>query len=199
MQTFEDPSLESLTEETARHPRRPGGVHRMITRLTFPVLFAIGIAMAWSDLEPMLFWKPADAVVMQSDVERVRVSRSVTGRANRFRTSLMWRPRIQYRWMAGGRGYTGDQYALRSPLFRRRAGALDIAHRFSGGQAVTAWVDPRDPSQAVLDRAPGFVPFLFLAVVSVLAALTAWVEGSRRRTTPARSRRSSGSGERQAA
>ncbi len=154
--------------------------------------------MAWSDLEPLLFWKPADAVVMQSDVERIRVRSSVPGGVSRFRTRVVWRPRILYRWMAGGRWHTGDQYALRSPVFRRRAGAWDIAHRFSGEQPVTAWVDPRDPSQAVLDRAPGFVPFLFLAVVGVLAALTAWVEGSRRRT-PAPSRRIPARGQREAA
>lgn len=145
----------------------------------FPVFFAVGGWMAWRDLQPFVAWRATDAIVMQSDVERVVLSNANTG--GRHGTRLRWRPRVRYRWQVGERSYQGDRYARTEWLHVRRPDAWRVAERYHGLQHVTAWVNPRVPGEAVLDRTPSFFPYLFLAVAGLLAAFFAFVTDTRPR------------------
>ena len=165
MKSLRDRLREVSPTDIGRIHRALGQTHRTIGRVMFPVLFAVGIWMAWRDLQPVLFWRATDAIVMQSDVERARTSDM----------RVRWRPRVQYRWESAGRWHTGDRYSRTEYLFNRRSDAWKIAHRYTGEQHVRAWVDPAQPTQAVLDRTPGFFPYLFLLVAALLMSFAGFM------------------------
>ena len=147
-------------------------VHRAVSLVMVPTMFAVGGWMAWRDLRPFLFWRATEAIVMQADVERVPLSRP----------DVRWRPRVRYRWTFEGRWHQGDRYAVTEFIHRRRRAAFEVALRYTGGQRVTAWVNPKSPDQAVLDRTPSFFPYLFLLVVAVLTRFFFFVLEPRNRS-----------------
>jgi hypothetical protein len=87
-----------------------------VATIMIPVMLAFGGWMAWRDLQPYLAWRATDAIVMQSDVERV-VWQSIHWR---------WRPRVQYRWAFEGRWHSGDRYSVTEYVHKKRRDAWRI-------------------------------------------------------------------------
>jgi len=165
--------LSAVSPATIERLHRGGRrVHLGIAVVMIPLMFAVGGWMAWRDLRPFLFWRATDAIIMQSDVARVVMSRPQT----------RWRPRVHYRWEFGGRWLQGDRYAVTEYVYRRRSDAFRVALRYTGGQHVTVWVNPDSPDEAVLDRTPSFFPYLFMLVVGLLTALVVFMRNPRERS-----------------
>jgi hypothetical protein len=88
-------------------------------------------------------------------------------------------PEIKYRWTLQGKEYEGDRYRLGTTFekFKTREEASQAAGAFSTGGEVVVYVDPSDPSSAVLDRRPSatFVPlligFLFMSTGGLIYRL----------------------------
>ncbi len=119
-------------------------------------------------------WPAAEGTIESTSV---RVNILLTGRGSGTDSSREARrtyyPEISYRWMVDGQTYTGSRFALgeEHPDFPDRQDAQGAAKRFPAGGAIDVYVDPEDPSSAVIDRSlkiGAFVPLplglLFLAV-----------------------------------
>lgn len=82
-----------------------------------------------------------------------------------------------YSYEVGGKTYTGHRAAFGTPLgFGMGLGAIASAQagRYSTGEEVDVWVDPADPSRAVLRRsAPSSIVVTALGVaLAIVGALS---------------------------
>ncbi len=122
----------------------------------------------WYEYEPLLTFRPVDAVVAGADVARVRL----TLRSSSYDE---YQSEIFYRYEVAGTFYMGRKYSRidlsDSPsLAELRAGAN------SRGRAVQAWYNPLRPDEAVLSREPD--PRLL--VFTCLFLFVSWMGSSRR-------------------
>jgi len=117
------------------------------------VLCAIGLALAVWQVAPTLVewararsWVPVEATLLSVDLDRSYGARRPTTHEVRAR----------YRYAVDGRTYEADRVALDRGKdnvgdyqTRMHAWLEEQARRM---RTVTAWVDPADPAQAILDR-----------------------------------------------
>lgn len=77
---------------------------------------------------------------------------------------------VRYRYEVGGRSYTSDRYTFLGGSSSGFEGKKRVVDRLPAGARTTCWVDPEDPSQAVLERGFtlaylfGLLPLVFVAV-----------------------------------
>jgi hypothetical protein len=77
---------------------------------------------------------------------------------------------VLYEYEHGGRHHRSNRYGLSGGSSSGRAGKEEAVARLPAGARVDAWVDPREPSSAVLDRSLGWfmwfslLPLVFLAI-----------------------------------
>lgn len=140
---------------------RPRGI--LIRLLAGLLLLTVGF-VAWREFEPLALFRPAPAVVLSAERKSVRISSPGIGPA---RTRSGFVPNVAYRYSVDGRLYFGWQYARTNMLESGAAVARRLA-TLHPGASITAWYDARDPSEAVLSRAPNLV---LLAILTGLAAL----------------------------
>jgi hypothetical protein len=81
------------------------------------------------------------------------------------------RPAVRYHFSVGGTSYTSDRV---TPFSESRSGswAHTVAARYHAGQAVTAYYNPANPSDAYLERQVRIMPFAL--IVFPLAFMGAW-------------------------
>jgi uncharacterized protein DUF3592 len=120
------------------------GVRIILWVITLPAVF-----LCWRELEPMLTFRPVDAVVVGGATSRVRLS--VKRSRNDYYT-----PWIFYRYEVNGATYMGKQ-DRRTDLFRSPSAALQTATSIPKGTAVRAWYNPLRPDEAVLSREPNLM------------------------------------------
>jgi hypothetical protein len=98
-----------------------------------------------------------------------------TGRAGggHGRTRMV-RGAVSYRYAYEGREYVGDRLSFGTPIGLNPAlASLAGASRYEAGQTVTVFVDPKEPSRAVLRRsAPSSLVFALMG--AGFLALGAW-------------------------
>jgi len=109
-------------------------------------------------------WRPVRATVLSSTVRR-HESTDSDGR-----TSVTYKLDILYRYQFGGRTYHSNRYGFVGGSSSGYYGKRDIARRYRPGSRVTAWVDPSDPSRAVLDRSYSALHLVALLPLILLAA-----------------------------
>ncbi|MEZ4653354.1 MAG: DUF3592 domain-containing protein [Candidatus Eisenbacteria bacterium] len=77
----------------------------------------------------------------------------------------------RYRWVAG-RAYVGDRYGLTSSLRRRQAD--EVVASLSPGTRTTCYVDPHDPTKALMvPGGSGAIAGLWIAIVLLFLGLPA--------------------------
>ncbi|HTG36147.1 MAG TPA: DUF3592 domain-containing protein [Thermoanaerobaculia bacterium] len=117
-------------------------------------------------------WTETQCTVLSSQVAEVSSSDGSTYKID-----------IRYQYIAGGNLRESNRYDFRIGSSSGAAGKQAIVDRYPPGERVTCWVDPGDPSQAVLSRgfAPaylfGLIPLVFFAIG---AALLVWTVRSGR-------------------
>lgn len=125
-------------------------------------------------------WESVPCVVVSSDVEESSSSDGST-----------YRVAIAYRYDVGGRTYQGDRYNFSTGYSSGYKGKKDIVDQYPVGFETSAYVNPRDPTQSVLNRSPGwylllglfFVPFLAVGMGAIVFALRRRRGGITRRST----------------
>jgi hypothetical protein len=116
-------------------------------------------------------WPEAEGRVVST---QIRSETSSSGDATRaqIEASRRYYPEINYGWSVDGESYSGSRYQLGTThaKYKTRTEARAAAAKYPEGSTIAVYFDPKDPSQAVLDRAMSagvFVPLplglLFLA------------------------------------
>lgn len=84
---------------------------------------------------------------------------------------------IRYRWEHGGTTHRSDRYSFFGGSSSGREGKAEVVRAHPPGRVFTCWVDPEDPSQAVIERGVtlqalmALIPIVFLtAGVLILRA-----------------------------
>jgi hypothetical protein len=86
-------------------------------------------------------WQSTPCVIVSSEVERIEGDDGPT-----------YRIKIVYDYQVEGRRHRGDSYGFTSVASSGTAGKQEVVDRFPPGSERTCYVNPEDPTQAVLTR-----------------------------------------------
>ena len=81
----------------------------------------------------------------------------------------LYRPEVRYRYRVGPSDFESTRYRFVNAFRNDESGAAAAVRAYPAGATVSCFVDPADPSEAVLDR--GFSPLT--AVILLPAAFVA--------------------------
>ncbi|MEL6233246.1 MAG: DUF3592 domain-containing protein [Pseudomonadota bacterium] len=168
-----------------RHLRRWWGGPNLILRLVF-LVFGIGITGIGVSIAQTAWaargWVQVEGAILAPEVVERFASADAGG--------TMWYVAITYGYRFEGRDWEGRlvQYGAGDQASRMfaspDAAAQAAAREFAPGTAVTVYVDPDDPSRAVLDRSFGFPSLAALALGLTLIALAIGIGFSRLASPP---------------
>ena len=135
-------------------------------------------------------WTPVDGAVVAATVRRELNRRAVvTDEASRERQSRFI-VELRYRWTVQGRSHVGNRYAIGEGSSASRHGlraeAEAAAQAWKPGAPLRVYVDPADPSQAVLQTGPDGVLWVFVGVTGAWVALLLLVLWRQRQAARAR-------------
>ncbi len=157
---------ESLGDEATVRPKKRS---RKVLSIVGGVLLLVGLGVGFA-LWPWMIgpvrarsWSPVTATVVSSTVRR-HESTDSDGHH-----SITWKLDILYRYDVDGRSYLSNRYGFIGGSSSGYDGKNDIAKSLPRGSTVTAWVDPSDPTRAVLER--GFTALHFLGLLPLLFVL----------------------------
>lgn len=145
-----------------RRSRRLGGWGLILFGLLFMAIGGVATWLlsfgVWQRVMQSADWPEVQAVIVSSEVV---VSRSSD--------STNYRPHIVYRYRWQEREYTAENWSF-IRISSGRGWAEDKVAAYRPGTEHTAWVNPADPDDAVLEREMGwwllvtFLPLLFVVV-----------------------------------
>lgn len=151
-------------------PKAPMLRHRKgsaIALVAGVIFIVIGILLLWVlTLSPLLLhlasqrWEEVPARVTSSELVRSR-SQS-TGRRP---SDTTYRIAISYEYQYGGKTYLGERYDITRSSGSTNVGVDEmrrIVRRHPVGMQTRCWVNPADPSQALIDRSLAGNYFLFM-------------------------------------
>jgi hypothetical protein len=162
-------SLRTAREPKATAPQTaaPTRAKRAVGRVAITLFIAaLGLMTYVFSVRPLLLfasaahWREQPCTIVAS---RVRRSHS-DGRTG-------YAVEIVFRYQVDGRAQASGDYDLVANAALSHADAADIVRRYPPGAQATCYVNPRDPTQAVLDRSLpdatpfGLIPFAFLIAV----------------------------------
>jgi hypothetical protein len=144
---------------SARQPDKLPGrfVFGLFAVLGLALLVPFFILPVWRVREARS-WIETPCVVISSHVEVHRDSDGST-----------YRPVIVYEYQFQGRTYQGNRYNFMGGSSSGRAGKQAVVDRYPPGAAARCWVNPREPSQAVLNR--GFAGEMLFGLIPLVFAL----------------------------
>ena len=93
---------------------------------------------------------------------------------------------IDYRYTVDGREYRSDQFGILNGSSSGRQGKADAVAKYPRGSQAVCYVNPKDPTEAILDRSPsllwliGLIPGLFfiVGVSGLLGSLRSFFKSS---------------------
>lgn len=144
-----------------------------IGRLVTLLLALCGGFLVWRELEPLMFFRPVDAVVLGSGVGKMRVH-------IRRGLSTIHSPQVFYRYEVEGQRHMSWQYR-RTDFPGSSPEATRLARAHVVGARVRAWYNPVNPADSVLSREPNQV-FLVLLGCMGLVVWRVWRLAAPRRT-----------------
>ncbi|MGB0415075.1 MAG: DUF3592 domain-containing protein, partial [Coraliomargarita sp.] len=138
------------------------------------MFFGMGALFCWmTGISPLLKslnskgWVATDCVIVSSEVESHRGSDSTT-----------YSIEIRFRYTVDGREYVSDRYNFNDANSSGYDGKAKVVKQYPVGSEQTCWVNPEDPSKAVISREiPGIVyitiPFTSIFMLVGLGAFAA--------------------------
>ena len=91
-------------------------------------------------------FQPIEAEMLVSEVVKHR------GRGANPRTN--YRPKFRYRYTVDGRRHTSTRYQYAGDMVVKARAVRPLVARYPVGAVVTAYVDPKNPNEAVLNTKP---------------------------------------------
>ena len=139
------------------------------------VLLVMATAVGWHELEPLVSFRPAPAVVLSAGIATQERIPGTRGPVVNLLGAGTGDPlaEVDFRYEVDGQRYFGSQVSRVEPP---AAGATTLA-AYVPGAALTVWFNPWRPCEAVLSRTPhsamlGTVAGLALIAVLLLLATT---------------------------
>jgi hypothetical protein len=111
-------------------------------------------AWLWTEARGQRQYVRVDATVLHSGV----VESTRMGSSPGSRSVMHFEPKVRYRYEVAGQAYEGSTIGSMSWSTSNRAAAQRSIEPYPRGASVSAWVDPREPSRALLE--PGVSPWL---------------------------------------
>src|SRR5262245_33361351 len=138
----------------AGQPAAPAPVRRRGPTLAARViigLMALPVGfLVWREFEPLLLFRPVDAVVVWSEI----VMTSHPG--SRAKHTVGYEAQITYGYEVNGEHFVSAQYR-RTNMIGSHSQATRRVRQHAIGAKVSAWYNPRNPADAVLSREPNLV------------------------------------------
>ena len=133
-------------QAAAAAPRGRTVAARLIVGLmALPVGFLV-----WREFEPLMLFRPVDAVVVWSEVAMT------SHPGSRMRHSAGYEAQVTYGLEVKGQRFVSAQYR-RTSMVGSHSKATGWVRRHPMGTRVSAWYNPRNPADAVLSREPNLV------------------------------------------
>lgn len=133
--------------------------------LLFGIFLIAGLTTTWplllrpaTRLARAQSWPAVPCRIVSSEVGNVS-----TGEGDSYR------PFVLYRYTLAGREYRSNRITFAPATGGKSAGARAVARQYRPGSAATCYVDPGDPTMAVLDR--GFTPAMLFGLIPLGFAL----------------------------
>lgn len=126
-------------------------------------LFIVGaLLMMGVQVAPVTAWVPTTATVV-----------STTVRTNQSTDGTTYRPIVTYQYMVAGTTYTSQRLAPLT-VSASRTWAQSVADRYPAGKSLTAWYDPKHPTNAIIERKFSFIPLIFIGAMAVMVLLVTY-------------------------
>jgi uncharacterized protein YjbI with pentapeptide repeats len=114
----------------------------------------------------MLDWEAVECDLMRAHVEPVHYAW-----LPRIEGIELSRPVVAYRYTWEARNFDGQRFRAESTVFTSASEAEAFAERYAGESAVICFVNPNNPAEAVLEKAP--LEWIFMVVFLASALWTA--------------------------
>jgi hypothetical protein len=138
--------------------RALGAVRNLGCLYAFAAIFAIfGLFMMGAQLVPLVTWQPTPATVLASDIASVQGSKG----------GVSWKPVVTYRYTVGGAEYTSRRFAPLT-VSASQGWAESMRRRYEPGAEVTAWYNPKHPTDAFIDHSLSWLPLLIVGVMALI-------------------------------
>ena len=131
---------------------------RIFTFLFGLPFFGIGVVFLWiGGLQPLVLrvqsqsWERVPCTILESRVESHYSSDGTT-----------YSIEVAYRYEWNGRGYTGDRYNLTRMSTSNRKAKDAVVDNIPAGRQTSCFVNPGNPSEAVLVRKTGWLPIFVI-------------------------------------
>jgi len=112
------------------------------------LLLLMGLQVA-----PIATWVPTEATVVSTGVQSMG--------SNGHRS---YQPVVTYQYMVAGAQYTSHRLTALAES-RSQSWAQSVVNRYEPGSAVTAWYDPKHPSNAIIDRHFSTIPVIMMGIM----------------------------------
>jgi len=163
----------SASEKTAAVPgvrkvRRVPTIIGAIFAMLFGAVILFAACFSVVDRLSSAKWPTAAATVSSSEVVKL------SGKTNRGRTIVKYRPAIKYAYVVGDDEFIGVQLCFGrdwSHSGMNEASARQIVNAHPAGSIVSVSYDPSDPKNAVLDRKLSLFVWQFIVIGSSFSAI----------------------------
>lgn len=138
--------------------RRSTSNSPLVSLFIFMAIGAFGVGMYYyTEMRPhrrqkeSASWTTCPCQIRVADVEsHTSRRRSSTGHRRRTRTS--YSPHVVFEYSVNGQSYTSEQFWFGTTNFSDRTKVEKIVEPFAAGSQATCFVNPADPTDAVLTR-----------------------------------------------
>lgn len=155
----------------------------MFLKVVFAILLAIGVFFTCFGVYFIVLgnearnWPEAQGTIVSVTIRSYTPVAGNQGRTRAQRERLReYYPEITYRWEVDGQSYTGSRYTLGTTheKYDERTEAVAAALKYRNGAPISVYYDPRDPSEAVLDKSRSGAVFVPLPL-GLLFAAAGWL------------------------
>ncbi len=144
-----------------------GGMSKFVPVFFFGLFALVGGLLGYFvTVRPLLLyfdarsWPETPCEIVSSSVGS---HTSTSGSGSSKTRSTTYSVDIVYRYKVGGREYRAERYGLMSGSSSGRAAKTAIVERYPDGSRAVCYVDPKDPTEALLDR--GLSAFLLIGLI----------------------------------
>ena len=169
-----------ISNDAARHDRLRGrrrrrggrpiskGTARLVVAVVSLAFMAVGFGGVFFQVRSCWrtrSWQPVSATVKSVELESHRVH-------TKHRSSTVYSPKVAYLYTVDGVSHFGNEFSNCGGATSDYAAQKAKADAYHAGDAVTAWVNPDDPTESVLNRVttPPLFSVIFFGIFALIGS-----------------------------